>query len=80
MSTIARNGLCHYNYNGLVSCHYSVETQAASRLIYPHSRPQVLVAIDLLSVRMETGVGEALAFVLAEESAVAQHNVVDFIS
>lgn len=50
------------------------------RLTYFLFMPRVQGAIDLLSVRMETGVGEALALVLAEESAVAQHNVVDFIS
>jgi len=33
-----------------------------------------------LAVRMEAGVGEALALVLPEESTVAQDNVVDLVS
>lgn len=34
----------------------------------------------LLAMRVEAGVGEALALVLAEEAAVAEHNVIDFIA
>lgn len=35
---------------------------------------------DLLSVRMEAGVGEAFALVLAKKSAVPKHYVVNLIS
>ena len=37
-------------------------------------------SIDLLAVRMKTGVGEALAVVFSEEAALPQEDMVDFIT
>ena len=61
---------------GLFGPLWAALVQLAARAPSPEYRARR----HLLSVRVEAGVGEALALVLAEEAAVLEHDVVDLVA